>query len=435
MIFEQLKLFFLNLFEHTKKNLDLTIPYSKIILLITIIALLFSVTNFVPFSAILILLVFLIPLLLIISLLKDQTISIAYVFSSLMLLYFLIDLLIYDKEALVTFDFFRRDGNVFITFAPLMILSLLFLKIKPEQLIKKFIIYATLINFIIFILWKAKILLVKPDYHFLFIAHNAAGGYIASLLSILTGYLLKSKENKKFWLTLFLFNILTLFLTYSRGSILAFSASFITFGFMGKFLRRISIAFIFITHIAVVLWAFSAADPQSYMHQSSYETDLIDVEFYRAGNVIQRLFTGWPRAIYIFTKSPIVGIGYGGYNDTPYILEKIAPMVSRNLNSIRLYNSAHAHHSFLHIMAENGLIGLILFLLCLWSIDRTIRNLPYPEVSLGLRICHWTAIFASLTEHRYFTPSQMLPFFICLGIVIASRNGLKEIQKNEKNLY
>jgi O-antigen ligase len=105
--------------------------------------------------------------------------------------------------------------------------------------------------------------------------------------------------------------------------------------------------------------------------------------YYGAGlehhNLVIRQFL-WKHAIYLFAKSPLVGIGYGRFND-PYPQYAGIPHVAtlavggeRYLGSgIRweqtqfMTSTGNAHNSYLHMLAETGLIGFGL-LIALWVV-------------------------------------------------------------------
>jgi O-antigen ligase len=148
---------------------------------------------------------------------------------------------------------------------------------------------------------------------------------------------------------------------------------------------------------------------------------------YADPNTMDRALFLWPRATYLFLNSPIFGTGFGSYNDLPYHLSGMTNVLEFNRPLTLTFSSSHAHNTYLHVLAETGLVGfgLLVFLLCtMWKDIDCIRT---PSVRLGLKIGFWMAVFSSLTEHRLFTPSEMLPFTILLGLALAnSRSSAPE---------
>jgi O-antigen ligase len=137
-------------------------------------------------------------------------------------------------------------------------------------------------------------------------------------------------------------------------------------------------------------------------------------------NVLQRVLYLWPRAVYLFLESPIFGTGYGSYNDIPYEIRGVPYVVAFNDPSEVIYSSAHAHNTYLHVLAETGLVGLGLLTVMLVTMRKSFDSMGPPSVQLGFKLAFWVAVFSSMTEHRLFTPAQMLPFTILYGMALAN---------------
>ena len=140
----------------------------------------------------------------------------------------------------------------------------------------------------------------------------------------------------------------------------------------------------------------------------------------REDNIKFRVFYLWPRALDNFLKSPIVGQGFGSYNDTPYHFENFGVAVL-NTNQIYVNSDAHAHNSYLNILSETGLVGLSLVIMFLVSLYRFIKGSGLSQgADIGFRIAFWVVVWSSFTEHRLTAPAQMLPFTILVGFVLSS---------------
>jgi len=121
-----------------------------------------------------------------------------------------------------------------------------------------------------------------------------------------------------------------------------------------------------------------------------------------------------------------VGQGFGSFNDTPYHFEDFGFAVL-NTSKIYINSDAHAHNSYLNILAETGLVGLFLVILFLVNLRRFIGVSGLPGgIELGLRIAFWVVIWSSFTEHRLTTPAQMLPFTILIGLTLSKFNVYQE---------
>ena len=94
----------------------------------------------------------------------------------------IISLCIYDPNAIINPEFYRYDGNFFISFMPILLLPIApYLDIDLESWVKRYLIFSTLISVIV------------ASYQFiegvplsgLFVAINAFGGFLMILMSLL----------------------------------------------------------------------------------------------------------------------------------------------------------------------------------------------------------------------------------------------------------
>lgn len=341
--------------------------------------------------------------------------------------YFLLSTLFYAPRSILQPEFYRRDGNFFITFLPVLIGAVLGLPIDVERLLRSFLKWITFVNaafLAVFFATGGTIFLHdRGVYHFLFLAHNAAGGYLASITALALGlYLGRGKTPVA--LLIVAVNAFGMLLTISRGSVLGLlMAVIVVVVLRERFTKTILVTTAVALGIAMYYLhrAWVAAGEPAGLY-SGEETIGSDIEA-REVTIFDRVFFLWPRAVDLFIKSPIFGTGFGSYNDVPYHLVGIPGLIMYNEPSSLIFSAAHAHNTYLHVLAENGLLGLALLGLALREIWRFIKTIEPRSVQLALNLAFWTAIFASLTEHRLFTPSEMLPFTIFYGIALARRNA------------
>ena len=341
----------------------------------------------------------------------------------LLYLYFLSSVLIYSPSILFKYEFYRRDGNFFITFLPLLIFSLLNCRFNLEHLFKTYLTWAGLVALLSYVLHI--IHSRDPIFHGFFVAHNAAGGYYAMLAALSFG-IFWEKKNKLMLLLFFLF-FFFLIESDSRGSVVGIAlAPLILFRFKKDFVWP-SFWFLFIGLILLVVytyptWQFNGYALGGFSVQGAEVTEVFD----RTHTMIERGFYLWPRAIYLWMNSPFIGAGFGSYNDVPYDLRSLFPFVVFN-NPIELIASdAHAHNTFFHVLAETGLVGFVLLLIFLKNVDGLLKTkeVELSGVVLGLRLALWVGIWSSFTEHRLFTPSQMLPFTMLLALYASHRQSV-----------
>jgi O-antigen ligase len=386
-------------------------------------SLLATVTNLVPLSLFYIVLV---PLA-VYGLIRNRALPRSVVALLVMYAGFLVSVLVYAPSSLLDPSFYRRDGNVFVTFLPVIICGALRLHVDADHLLRGFLRWVTVINaaFIcIFIATGGTIFLVQPGtYHFLFVAHNAAGGYLATVTAFAIGNFI-ARGRAVLPLTMVLINAVGLVLTVSRGSLLGLGLAIVLVlmlreRFVKTTLLATVLVFAGLLSYTYPVWV-ATGEPTGFWESNTPLARQADIEAEEA-NVLDRALFLWPRALDLFLKSPIVGTGFGSYNDVPYNLVGIPHVVEINRPTELIFSAAHAHNTYLHVLAETGLVGLALLAFVLRQIWRDIDSLEPSAVRLALKLGYWVAIFASLTEHRLFTPSQMLPFTILLGVGLARR--------------
>jgi O-antigen ligase len=162
------------------------------------------------------------------------------------------------------------------------------------------------------------------------------------------------------------------------------------------------------------------------LHNSSYHLgDDFELEGGKEANIYIRAYKCWPRAVYLFSQSPITGTGFGSFNDDPAKVSRAKTSSTKGgFTDDRkdvLFDSSHAHHSYLHILAEEGIIGLLLFLLFWSHLFRYITS-KYRRFSETVRtfliIAFFNLSFMSFTEHRITTPSNAFPFILILVLAM-----------------
>ncbi len=392
------------------------------ILFLFTLSLLGTVTNYVPVSALLCTSFFLIPLFFAFRESVSKFVLSTYILS----FYFVITVLMYAPEQFFEYAFFRRDGNFFITFLPLLIFGIGKVRVDVEKVVRRFLHWETgvvLLCLLPLLLFRFKQLWVREkDFFLLFHAHNAAGGFLAVTSALTLGFALKSEDKERLkWKCFFAINAVACFFTHSRGSFLALLASIFMVVWLRPKMRKYFVFIVIVVIMMVTIYGYqiwSTLSPEEREASAKGAFSIQYVEVSRASNVFDRIIFLWPRAINLWMQSPILGIGFGAYNDVPNQLEGISGVFMLNNASNLAFSSGHAHHSFYHIMAETGIVGLLLTLLMLYRMNIYIRNIKIDALRLGMQLAFWVNFWASMTEHRLFTPSQMLPFIIILSLLI-----------------
>jgi O-antigen ligase len=372
---------------------------------IVVVGLFATITNLIPLSVLSFAwMAFLLPL----TLLSAPRLPKVTALASLYLMLSLGSVLIYDPHALITPDFYRYDGNFFVTFLPLLLLPILpKIKLDVVRVVKSFVSFALFIS-----VAPAIYQYVTTGYsNGLFVATNAFGGFLMSIIAFIFSWWMSAKR-KSFPSLIFLLALAMLILSSSRGSFLGVFLGIVCFMAIKRghsWIPLVVISLIILIQAIIISLTYPL-----YINNKdgAYNVAVELSDSGKEANIYIRAYENWPRGFYLFSNSPLVGTGVGSANDFP--LEFYGDkLFQTNTNRERIYDSAHAHNTYLHILGEQGIVGLILFLLMWISVYKSIyKRCDSTFVRDGLLITFWALTFASFTEHRIPSPSNAFPFIL-----------------------
>ena len=347
----------------------------------------------------------------------------------------LISTWIYSPQALSNPGFYRYDGNLLITYEPLLVLPWLpTLPKSSGKILRNFVRWSCSVSLIALVLLK---LAGNAEWQKgLFNSTNGFGGFLMIVACLAVGWFAADRNTKVepgFWVIVSTGMIIA---AKSRGSLLGVGLSILLLPLLQawgarSFKAGILLIAALITSIQLVLIAPAVQTYSGGAHEAALADAFHESDGTKDANILIRVYENWPRGIYLFLKSPLLGTGYGSANDFPFSFEHNGPSLLQ-LNQTREYtfSDAHAHHTYFHILGEQGLIGLLVFLLFWGEILNTlIRSKGEHSVRLGLCLA-WVALtFASFTEHRIPSPSNAFPFvlMICLYWIAQPKQRLKSI--------
>lgn len=343
---------------------------------------------------------------------------------------------------LFKYVFLRNDGNFFFCYIMFFALSVPFFNYEKLSNIYFKLLFFVFCGFSLFAFFefisKLSIFTIRIKYNSedifagLNFSHNATGSVYAMVSLFALVFFLKEKiiKIKILYLIILLICVAGLFFTKSRGSYTGFAAGLIfVLWFHFKSIKKF-----FIT-----LAALTAAMIPIIFFTGTYQR-ILQIFDFKEANVAVR-FTYWEKAWYLFSQSPIFGIGYGRQNDIfPEIYHKlkgIPGIFSFYLNPSYFFNDSQAHNSYVQFLAETGIIGLGLLLffwgVCFGILMRAYRSSYSSDFGKKIYLCGLASVVAlfvlSVTEN-YMSATTVMA---CISIVNSLAIGLAW-QENSSSL-
>lgn len=429
------------------RNKIANIEVKELVYLLIALLPVFILINKFPYFSILSIIVLLI--ISIVHFLKNRNISQQHIRINILLFslsfYLIFSYLISRQPVINLFEygFIRYDGSFFFSYAPFLILAIPFLdyrkaaKIYFQFLFIAFTAFAIIgsfeyINDMSSFMVRIDDVYVGPMFIALNNSHNATGSVFSIVSIFALAFFLESDSREKIaYFFVSILGFMAIFMTKSRGSLVAFIIGVFFLLLLGsksflKFLRNILILAAVVVPLVFITGTFGRILQIFHIYDLSALTR----------------FSLWDKAILLFKQSPIIGIGFARYNDVPWNFDKIP--LSGNPGVLSLYasgnyifNDTNAHSSYLHFLAETGVIGLILVLafwiLCFAIIFKAYRRTTddfSKKAYLSLIGGIITLFFLSLTENYMTAPTVML----CLSFATSLIIGLsgEETAKNYK---
>ncbi|REG61206.1 O-antigen ligase [Paraburkholderia sp. BL6669N2] len=391
---------------------------------LSLVALFLTLTNFVPVSAI-----GFVPILLCAWRFYGRTyppfITSLVVFTA----YALLSTLMYDPASLIDFEFYRRDGNFFVSYAPLLAGCVYVHRWDLNKVLKWFFVFAILANLPAYAIYLSQYgllsLLTNPVDTFggYFIARNAAGGFFAMLFCL--GIACYMYQRSRLILALLVINGAFLFSTYSRGSMLGVAAM-LPYLLLGR--KR----WILVVTVAGLIAASFAVG----LHNLNSSTDYMGYTFTinnpdaKTANLDIRYEWLWPRAITYFRHSPIFGLGFGSFDDQISNVVDYFSVFAQPLGVEVFHTDSHAHNSYLNILAELGIVGLAFLLRFYWQLIGWAASGSANASKEGgrnyiafvfIELSSMCLLAMSYSEHRLTTPSNVLIMTLVGSLLLASR--------------
>ena len=343
--------------------------------------------------------------------------------------------------------FLSGEGRIFISYTPLLFLSVVAVREHNLIIFYRLVLVLAVITLLLFAVWVPT--------HARFLSEGAAGNFVAfltshtgggtffgamSMLLILYGY----ESRRRMALLLGCLMFMPLFASASRSSLLGCLVVAVWYFLKMKNWR----VFLFgglimalgigsMPFVAPHTWnrSVSLFDPVVFdnivqtARTSTWAPGDSEDELELAGGQVNVLFriAVWTYAVNRFLDSPLLGIGYGRYNDYDLQMTGVPGVIYMASDGVKTLGVGNAHNSFFHVLCESGLIGFGL-LVCLWlyayfRLQKGIRR----YANLKDMVAFFTAaqgvivfsLVAGLTGHALAAPSLGIPALTTIGLAIA----------------
>ncbi|MEX3936449.1 O-antigen ligase family protein [Paraburkholderia phymatum] len=400
---------------------------------ISLLALFLTVTNLIPVSAI-----GFVPIVLCAWRFFGRNYPGFFAPLTALTLFALVSTALYDPQSLINFDFYRRDGNFFVSYAPIFAGCVYAHRWDLSRILRNFFIFAVMVNvppYVIYILQNGLLSIFRhPDDTFgsFFIARNAAGGFLAMLFCV--GVACQLQQRSKLILSLLALNALMLFSTYSRGSLLGAVAIF-PYLYLGR-KRWVLATLMSCLVIGSLGIAYYHMKPNIDYMGYTFNIQNSDA---KVANLDIRYEWLWPRALTYFRQSPIVGMGFGSFDDNIRNVVSYFGVLGVPSDIVVEHSDSHAHNSYLNFLAELGVVGLFLLLAFYWKLikwaqdgaaysalrdeGRNFAAFRFVEIS---SVCLLTM---AATEHRLVSPSNVLILSLVISLLLAARSVRIPVQQ------
>jgi len=249
-------------------------------------------------------------------------------------------------------------------------------------------------------------------------AHNTAGGVYAVMSVLLLALLQDPKlslNQRTFRWILLACCLMGLGVTYSRGAYLAFMGGAAVVLPLRKLSRSLKSALLVGVPIVVLLTMNS---------QVMDRFDTLTDPYYQTSSGREYV---WHLAEEDFLASPIVGIGFGRFNDDDQYSSGVKHLVYVVRRAKTVNNDEHAHNSYFHFLAEGGIIGLLVTMyvwLSSWKVlsfyaARLPRSKLLPLLN-GAKGALMAAVVQAFTEHVLGRGSVLLVLGTLIGTTVAT---------------
>ncbi len=336
-------------------------------------------------------------------------------------------------------EYLEGEGRIFLYYLPLIYFSLVYANFRNIKFMDKILYSVVFISFLFVILWSLgigkEILSIGKDFSGLITSHTAAGTFFGTIFLYIFLKALRKNERKDYIISLIAF--IPLFLSASRQAILAVITVIFLYFIFEKQLKKFLFLFLVLCVIGIagsetrgverfkslISYEFFSLVPltieriEPYKIDKSLARDLSDNE--AITNALNRIIL-WGKAVLDFKSSPLIGIGFGRYNDKDLDFCGIPQFIYIACSAKEnVYDVTSAHNSYLHFLSELGILGLITNMLIWIHLIRTLNKFErnFQKYSIYFSIAKYIVVFTLI--NAFFGHALAAPAigFVSLSII------------------
>lgn len=329
----------------------------------------------------------------------------------------------FHPSSLVNPGFYGGEGRILIAYMPIFLVFAAPQSVFSAKNVQK------LFRILFYLTIAAVVLAAVGLSNLMFGSHHAAGYSAGSLLIIFI--CLYSEEKKKWQRVGIVAALLMLMFANSRTTLVGLAFAFALYYRTRVFTPKILLGAGSVLVLGFYIW--SAVSPFSFnrfmvlfdpalwdaisrqfaLATATDNPNLDNVD--RVGiyyNILSRIIV-WGKAIWLFEQSPIMGIGSFRFNDPGLEIHSVLPGLSIGDAASRSLSVATAHNSYFHVLAEGGLVGVVLYfmpwIMMLRTFQRRPKNTPMRRMTTKMgSILILFMLFGALTGHLLASPSMTL---------------------------
>jgi O-antigen ligase len=352
-----------------------------------------------------------------------------------------------DPFSFLILDFYDGDARVFLSYVSLLYFCVSKVTFQNLEFVIKTFRWVAILSIVLCMLWfptKTRFLAVNEGVLFtgFITSHTGAGTFYGAVAIILffCGYIAKNKP----CLTLSLLMVIVVITTASRATLVGMAL--IALWYISRnFKTKNIVIFSMIGSLLILVMPLIASGTFLRMFSLLDWNTLTHIQDHMAlgptswqpgdeafelgegdGNVMSRIIL-WGYALHQFIQSPVIGIGWGRFNDVNNVLSGISGVVDLALQGEQRFNVSSAHNSYLQLLCESGLVGLWLLMKVWWTLYQRLakakQDFSHHPFLLGYYTgCQALILFtftAAFFGHTLAAPANCIPVLTIVGAGLA----------------